>query len=529
MASTDRIKFIYGTQAQYTALATTGYDASTVYFITDTKRIYKGDTLMAEANAEPNLVFVDAAPEFESSRTGVVYVHVTDAEILMYAKGSTEMQVIGGGTIKDGAISSMTMFGEEMMLKASEVTEMFAETDDTHLATVGAIAKAVKAELKDYAGGAFVGVTAERADADEVNPSAGTVLTFTTADGESTQSVRIADLFLTGAEYHSDTHILELTVAGSEDPVEVNLEDLIPEACSTADVQLSDKIVATVAVGNIKKGQEIDIQDLQTFLTSMLSSDSMPTVTQPSVSITGVEEIKAYEVGTVIDAIEFGGTFNKGGYSQTAKNNQVASGATPATWTFTCSGKDNVTKTSTATSQTATFEGLTVEDTTSVSVGVSCTYTAGDEVPLSYLGKTSVEGVETSTKRIAAGTKSATKGTITGYRNRYWTVRGASNLIADPAALTAADIKLFDKQGTSKPTTLTTSGMQQMVFAVLKSEASKLEIKGSNPPAPQTVLGPYEVQIGGVNDHAPVAYNVFYVNNGTAQSGSDTFTLTWTK
>lgn len=525
-----QVKFIHGLQSQYDALKSVGYDADMIYFITDTKRIYKGDTLMAEANADPNLVFVTEEPAFETSQVGVVYVHVTDAEILMYVKGSTQMQVIGGGTIKDGAVSSMSMFGEDLVLKSTELSAAFTEgneSDDEHIATVGAVAKAIRLGMEGYVGSAFTGVEATRVAADDLNPAAGTVLKFTTADGKTTSEVRVADLFLTGAEYDATTHILSLSIQGQDEAVEVDLAALIPEACSTSDVKLSDKIVATVAVGNIKKGQEIDVTDLQTFLTSMLSSDSMPTVTQPSVSLSGTDEIKAYEVGTVIDKIEFTATLNKGSYSQTAKNNQVSSGITNTKWVLECSEQASQTTETSDTSITGTFDGIIVEDTTDVTVKATATYTAGDEVPLSYLGNTEVDGVQTTTKRIASGSKSNSKGKITGYRNCFWGYKTADTLITNPAAITVDEIKALGNKGTSLPTSLAATGMQQMFFAVPKSKASGLSIAGANPPAPQTVVGPIVIQIGGVDNYSPIDYNLFYVSNASAASGSDTYTLTW--
>ena len=68
-----------------------------------------------------------------------------------------------------------------------------------------------------------------------------------------------------------------------------------------------------------------------------------------------------------------------------------------------------------------------------------------------------------------------------------------------------------------------------MFFAVPATHANKLTIVGAAPPAPQTVNGPIEVQIGGVDNYSPIAYNVFYVSNASATSGSDTYTLTFSK
>ena len=41
------VKFIYGTQAQYDAINSSDYDEDALYFLTDTNKLYKGSTLIA--------------------------------------------------------------------------------------------------------------------------------------------------------------------------------------------------------------------------------------------------------------------------------------------------------------------------------------------------------------------------------------------------------------------------------------------------------------------------------------------------
>ena len=41
------VKFIYGTQAQYDAIDSANYDEDALYFLTDTNKLYKGSTLIA--------------------------------------------------------------------------------------------------------------------------------------------------------------------------------------------------------------------------------------------------------------------------------------------------------------------------------------------------------------------------------------------------------------------------------------------------------------------------------------------------
>ena len=65
-----------------------------------------------------------------------------------------------------------------------------------------------------------------------------------------------------------------------------------------------------------------------------------------------------------------------------------------------------------------------------------------------------------------------------------------------------------------------------MFFAVPKAQAASLSIQASTG-LPQQVKGPVIVKVGGVDDYNPVDYNLFYVSNGIAEAGSETYTLTW--
>ena len=69
--------------------------------------------------------------------------------------------------------------------------------------------------------------------------------------------------------------------------------------------------------------------------------------------------------------------------------------------------------------------------------------------------------------------------------------------------------------------------MQQMFFAIPAGKVSGLEVVSKSTNLPQTVQPKLTVQIGGVNDYSPIAYDVYYVANAVAEAGSDTYSLTW--
>lgn len=186
-----RILFSYGTQEQYNNVQVK--DANQLYFITDTKRIYKGVELIADSR-ENQIEFTTSIPNAETASADKLYVVNTDGEVGIYVKDSTGTIVqVGGGTVKEGAIITLDAFANDLLLKSTD------GTDNDKLATVGAINEAVTNALADY-NGALVSVEANRS-----KDNSGTVLTFTAKNGD-VKNVTIADLFLSSASYDSTTH-----------------------------------------------------------------------------------------------------------------------------------------------------------------------------------------------------------------------------------------------------------------------------------------------------------------------------------
>lgn len=387
-----RILFSYGTQEQYTN--TKVKNDNQLYFITDTKRIYKGNELIADSK-ENQIEFTSSVPAVETAVSDKIYVVNTNGSVGIYIKDSTGAIVqVGGGTVGEGAITTLDAFANDLLLKSTD------GKDNDKLATVGAINEAVTTALADY-NGALVSVEANRSQ-----DNSGTVLTFTAKNGD-VKNVTIADLFLSSASYDSTTHLLSFTVTGSKTPVTVNLEELIPQAVNASQVALARNITATVDVGNIKKGQKIDItsiKDIQSLFENILSQDSNPTTTQPSASIT-LTGAGAKEVGSEFTP-NYTAKLNAGSYSNNAEGTQPT-GIKAKTYAITDSDAHS------ATTATGSFTKFTVQDDTNYYVSATITYDAGN-VPTTFLGKAYEAG------QIKAGSKSATSTHVTGYRNGFY-------------------------------------------------------------------------------------------------------------
>ena len=194
-------------------------------------------------------------------------------------------------------------------------------------------------------------------------------------------------------------------------------------------MKTTQTITVTTPVGNFTKGQTIEVTDIQSILTQMLTKDSNPTTTQPSVSIT-LTGAGAKEVGTEFIP-SYSANLNIGSYSNN-KDGAQPTGVTAQTWTVTDTNSGS------ASTQTGSFTKFTVEDSTNYKVSVSVTHSAGN-IPTTYLGTPYPEG------QIKAGSKSATSSAVTVY--------GARKL-AQEAAQTAA----WDSVS-GKPTNVTGDGI----------------------------------------------------------------------
>lgn len=68
--------------------------------------------------------------------------------------------------------------------------------------------------------------------------------------------------------------------------------------------------------------------------------------------------------------------------------------------------------------------------------------------------------------------------------------------------------------------------MKQMFFAAPAGKGYKPVIKDASTTAPQTVLGPITVSVEGANNFDAIDYDVWYVANADAASGSATLNIT---
>lgn len=245
-------------------------------------------------------------------------------------------------------------------------------------------------------------------------------------------------------------------------------------------------------------------KNVQQVFADILAKEANPTTTQPSASMNS-DNIKAYEVGTNI-AIKYSISTNPGSYTY-----GPATGVTFSGYKATFNGE-------TLTTASGTFTSVQVTDTTNMSITGSVDYSDG-EVPVTNIGNDYANG------QIKAGTKTLSKGTLTGYRNWFYGYKAGGSTI-DVSALDSAKIRALTPQNGGFSGTLSTNKMQQMFFAIPKGKKTDVSVANNVNGAPCTVTKVTDVMVEGANGFNAVAYDVWYVNNAAADGGANTYKIT---
>lgn len=137
------VKFNYCIQSVYDTLQTPR-DLDSLYFVTDTRRIYKGDLLLSSDTAE----FVTEIPEFDQAQSNKLYIFTNGTAASIYVKGTDTMVEVAGGTLKPGAITNINIFNPDMVTLSSELESGNLPQNDTTLPTSGAVRTAIETAIE---------------------------------------------------------------------------------------------------------------------------------------------------------------------------------------------------------------------------------------------------------------------------------------------------------------------------------------------------------------------------------------------
>lgn len=274
-------------------------------------------------------------------------------------------------------------------------------------------------------------------------------------------------------------------------------------ALTDENVTMTDDFTATVNIGTFtvpgSGSGTIAAQGktLKEFLSGLFAQAKDPTVGQPSVSIS-LAGAGAKEVGSEFTP-SYSVTFGAGSYQYGP--------ATGVTATYAVSD----TASHTATTAKGSFEKFTVADATNYKVSVVATHTAG-VAPKNNLG-TPVDSL-----KIAAGTKSASSGAVTGFRNSFW--GGVKSKTGTPTSAVIRGLagKKNGAIGAGQSGDAQESvGDLRVIIAVPspRTISSIKDVNGLNAEA-FSAFTHIIVNVEGANGYEAKAYNVYYKDNAAA-------------
>lgn len=286
---------------------------------------------------------------------------------------------------------------------------------------------------------------------------------------------------------------------------------------SAENVYLADDITMAgnyTQVGNLTKTQtgtstfSTKGKSVAEAFTEIFSKRLQPTITaQPAVSLT-FSQAKAYEVGTVVTPT-YSASLSAGSYTY-----GPATGITAQTWEVTNTAGGS------ATTATGTFDDVTVVDGISYTITAKATYNEG-AVANDNLGSPSSPEI-----KIAAGSANKVSSAITGYRYNWYGYKASGSEFANITSLASADIKGLTAIKTL-PTKISANNASQLVLAIPATLNKKPTLNQVSPPVTVDVTGTYTATVGGVNDYAPIDYDVYYVSFAVPASGATEYNIEW--
>lgn len=232
-----------------------------------------------------------------------------------------------------------------------------------------------------------------------------------------------------------------------------------------------------------------------------------PSTTDPSVSLS-FPQAKAYEVGTKVTP-SYSASLNAGSYTYGPDT-----GVTASAWAITDTASHS------ATTASGSFPELTVSDGISYKITAKATHGAG-AVPVTNTGNPYTAG------QIAAGTKSATSGAITGYRNTFY---GTLTAKTDPTSAIIRALAGKSGKALSNGNSFTVTvpvGALRVIFAypaTLRDVTSVKDVNGMNAEIKSSFVKS-TVSVEGAGGYTAISYKVYILDFAEANETANKFTV----
>lgn len=250
-------------------------------------------------------------------------------------------------------------------------------------------------------------------------------------------------------------------------------------------------------------------KNVKQVLDMIMASEKNPSITQPSVSVT-CSQMGNYEVGTQVTP-QFSVSLNAGNYQY-----GPATGVTATTYAVTDTDDHESDQAS------GSFPQITVSDDENYSISATVTHTEG-AVPKTNLGNDYAAG------KIAAGSKSATKGTITGHRKSFYgttTDKGAATTSAIIRGLAGKSSGAL-RNGSTFTVPIPVGALRVLIAypATLRDITSIKDVNGMNAEI-KSGFALSRVQVEGANAYSAIEYKVYTMDFATANDTANTYSVT---
>lgn len=358
--------------------------------------------------------------------------------------------------------------------------------------------------LKEISGGAtaahYEGV---KADGETDNDVIARVLTEANAEAQK-DDIFVVKALIAGGKYTYTAYVFDGTVWAAMDG-----------NYSAENVYFADDLTYTAAIGvlTVPSSGSGTItaagKNVKDVLASILAQEKNPGKTDPAVTIT-CNQMKAYEVGTKVTPT-YSASLSAGSYTY-----GPATGIAATEWNVTDGSK-------TLTTASGSFDELTVGDSTSYSITATAKHGDG-AIPVTNLGNEYPDG------KITAGSKSATKGKITGYRNSFYGTKENSDDDVDSAlvrTLTASGKALANGNSFNLAIPV---GAKRIMFAypaTLRDVTSVQDVNGMNAEIVSTFTPLKQiVSVNGANGYDAIDYKVYVYDIPNANDAANTYKVT---
>lgn len=277
-------------------------------------------------------------------------------------------------------------------------------------------------------------------------------------------------------------------------------------------VYFSEDLMTTSAIGNITltNGQATIPaagKNLKEVWNSIFVKETNPTIVEPSVSIT-FDAAKAYEVGTSVTPV-YSAELDAGSYEFGGDT-----GVTATAWEVTDTAGNS------ATTASGSFAALTVADDTNYSITATATYGDGT-IPVTNIGNDYADG------QIKGGSKSATSGSITGYRNTFYGTMTEKKTV-DSAAIRALTKSNKALANGSKFNVTIPVGALRVVIAYPATLRDVTSIQDNNDSMSNIVSSftKSEVSVEGANGATAIAYKVYTMDFANPYDTANKYSVT---